>query len=89
MDIRKSFLTIGYKEILKSIHINIEKEVKSSAKQCDNQEVFQLIEKSTFIGFSDVTAIKILFKIGIRIHTVCESPSRCPQFWFYGRGTSK
>ena len=73
----------------KNIHIKVDKEVKPSAKECDIQKLFHLIDKSTFIGFRDVTAIKLMFKTGIRIHTVCETPSRCSQFWLHGRGTSK
>ena len=60
----------------KNIHIKIDKEVKPSAKECDIQKLFHLIDKSTFIGFRDVTAIKLMFKTGIRIHTVCELKER-------------
>ena len=60
----------------KNIHIKVDKEVKPSAKECDIQKLFHLIDKSTFIGLRDVTAIKLMFKTGIRIHTVCELKER-------------
>lgn len=60
----------------KNIHIKVDKEVKPSAKESDIQKLFHLIDISTFIGFRDVTAIKLMFKTGIRIHTVCELKER-------------
>lgn len=56
----------------RNIHIKIDKEVKASAKECDIEKLFHLIDKSTFIGFRDTVAIKLMFKTGIRIHTLCE-----------------
>lgn len=60
----------------KNIHIKVDKEVKSSAKESDIHKLFHLIDISTFIGFRDVTAIKLMFKTGIRIHTLCEVKER-------------
>ena len=60
----------------KDIHIKVDKDVKPSARECDIQKLFYLIDTSTFIGLRDVTAIKLMFKTGIRIHTVCELKER-------------
>ena len=65
------------KEIFwKNIHIKVDKKVKASAKESDIHKLFHLIDTSTFIGFRDVAAIKLMFKTGIRIHTLCEVKER-------------
>ncbi|WP_391116880.1 tyrosine-type recombinase/integrase [Psychrobacillus sp. L3] len=60
----------------KNIHIKVDKEVKASSKECDIQKLFHLIDKSTFIGFRNDAAIKLMFQTGIRIHTLCEIKER-------------
>lgn len=55
-----------------NIQIKIDKEVKKGAKESDIDRLLQLIDKTTFIGFRDACAVKIMYKTGIRIRTLGE-----------------
>ncbi|MFJ9465062.1 hypothetical protein [Viridibacillus arvi] len=51
----------------RNIHIKIDKEVNAATKECNTKEcnikkLFHLIDRSTFIGFRDTVAIKLMFK---------------------------
>lgn len=58
------------------IQIKINKEVKKSAKANDIDILISLIDKNTFIGFRDTCAILVLYRTGIRIHTLGELTER-------------
>lgn len=55
-----------------NIQIKIDKEVKKGAKESDIDKLLQLIDQTTFIGFRDACAIKLMYKTGIRIRTLGE-----------------
>lgn len=55
-----------------NIQIKIDKEVKKGAKESDIDRLLQLIDQTTFIGFRDACAIKLMYKTGIRIRTLGE-----------------
>lgn len=58
------------------IQIKVDTEVKAAAKENDILKLVHFIDKSTFIGFRDVTAILLMYRTGIRIHTLCELKER-------------
>lgn len=53
-----------------SINVKVDKKVKKGAKPNDIAILISLIDKSTFIGLRDVTAILTMYKTGIRINTL-------------------
>lgn len=53
-----------------SINVKVDKKVKKGAKPNDIAILVSLIDKSTFIGLRDVTAILTMYKTGIRINTL-------------------
>ncbi|MEX3744751.1 hypothetical protein [Lysinibacillus xylanilyticus] len=53
-----------------SINVKVDKKVKKRAKSNDIAILVSLIDKSTFIGLRDVTAILTMYKTGIRIYTL-------------------
>lgn len=55
-----------------NIQIKVDKEVKKGAKETDIDHLLQLIDKTTFIGFRDACAVKLMYKTGIRIRTLGE-----------------
>ena len=59
-----------------NIQIKIDKEVKKGAKESDIDRMLQLIDQTTFIGFRDACAIKLMYKSGIRICTLGELRER-------------
>lgn len=59
-----------------NIQIKIDKEVKKGARESDIEKLLQLIDQTTFIGFRDAAAIKLMFKTGIRIRTLGELRER-------------
>ncbi len=59
-----------------NIQIKIDKEVKKGARQSDIEKLLQLIDQTTFIGFRDAAAIKLMYKTGIRIRTLGELRER-------------
>lgn len=59
-----------------TIQIKVDKEVKEGAKQSDIVKLLQLIDQTTFIGFRDAAAIKLMYKTGIRIRTLGELRER-------------
>ncbi|MEY9979888.1 tyrosine-type recombinase/integrase [Lysinibacillus sp. RC79] len=58
------------------IHIKVDKEVKEGAKESDIDKLLHLIDQTTFIGFRDAAAIKLMYKTGIRISTLGELRER-------------
>ncbi len=59
-----------------NIHIKIDKEVKKGAKESDIDKLLELIDQTTFIGFRDAAAVKLMYKTGIRIRTLGELRER-------------
>ncbi|WP_249660883.1 tyrosine-type recombinase/integrase [Lysinibacillus fusiformis] len=59
-----------------NIHIKIDKEVKKGAKESDIDRLLELIDQTTFIGFRDAAAVKLMYKTGIRIRTLGELRER-------------
>jgi len=59
-----------------NIQIKIDKEVKKGARESDIEKLLQLINQTTFIGFRDAAAIKVMYKTGIRIRTLGELRER-------------
>lgn len=59
-----------------NIQIKIDKEVKKGARESDIEKLLQLIDQTTFIGFRDAAAIKLMYKTGIRIRTLGELRER-------------
>ncbi|MFJ7407576.1 MULTISPECIES: tyrosine-type recombinase/integrase [unclassified Lysinibacillus] len=59
-----------------NIQIKIDKEVKKGAKESDIDMLLTLIDQTTFIGFRDACAVKLMFKTGIRIRTLGELRER-------------
>ncbi|MCZ2259967.1 tyrosine-type recombinase/integrase [Sporosarcina sp. G11-34] len=59
-----------------NIHIKIDKEVKKGAKESDIDKLLELIDQSSFVGFRDAVAIKLMYKTGIRIRTLGELRER-------------
>ncbi|XKO54679.1 tyrosine-type recombinase/integrase [Lysinibacillus fusiformis] len=59
-----------------NIHIKIDKEVKKGAKESDIDKLLELIDQTSFIGFRDAVAIKLMYKTGIRIRTLGELKER-------------
>lgn len=59
-----------------NIQIKIDKEVKKGAKESDIDTLLQLIDQTTFIGFRDACAVKLMYKTGIRIRTLGELRER-------------
>lgn len=59
-----------------NIQIKIDKEVKKGAKESDIDMLLSLIDQTTFIGFRDACAVKLMFKTGIRIRTLGELRER-------------
>ncbi|SKB01312.1 tyrosine-type recombinase/integrase [Sporosarcina newyorkensis] len=59
-----------------NIHIKIDKEVKKGANESDIDKLLELIDQSSFIGFRDAAAIKLMYKTGIRIRTLGELRER-------------
>lgn len=59
-----------------SIHIRIDKEVKKGAKESDLDKLLLLIDQTTFVGFRDAVAVKLMYKTGIRIRTLAELRER-------------
>lgn len=53
-----------------SINVKVDKKVKKGAKPNDIAILISLIDKSTFIGLRDATAILTMYKTGIRINTL-------------------
>lgn len=53
-----------------SINVKVDKKVKKGAKPNDIAILVSLIDKSTFIGLRDATAILTMYKTGIRINTL-------------------
>lgn len=58
------------------IQIKVDKEIKSGTKTSDIATLLQLIDQATFVGFRDATAIKLMYKTGIRIRTLGELKER-------------
>lgn len=50
--------------------------MKKGAKESDIDNLLQLIDRTTFIGFRDSSAIKLMYKTGIRIRTLGELRER-------------
>lgn len=48
-----------------NIQIKIDKEVKKGAKESDIDKLLQMIDQTTFIGFRDACAVKLMYKTGI------------------------
>ncbi|GGG23778.1 hypothetical protein GCM10007425_17770 [Lysinibacillus alkalisoli] len=44
-----------------NIQIKIDKEVKKGARESDIEKLLQLIDQTTFIGFRDAAAIKVMY----------------------------
>ncbi|MGE7665826.1 tyrosine-type recombinase/integrase [Ureibacillus composti] len=59
-----------------NIQIKIDKEVKKGAKESDIEKLLQLIDQTTFIGYRDACAVKLMYKTGIRIRTLGELRER-------------
>ncbi|WP_438312446.1 tyrosine-type recombinase/integrase [Sporosarcina sp. FA9] len=59
-----------------NIHIKIDKEVKKGAKESDIDKLLELIDQTSFVGFRDAAAIKLMCKTGIRIRTLGELKER-------------
>ncbi len=59
-----------------SINVKVDKKVKKGAKPNDIAILVSLIDKSTFIGLRDVTAILTMYKTGIRINTLGQVSER-------------
>ncbi|WP_321285159.1 tyrosine-type recombinase/integrase [Exiguobacterium profundum] len=59
-----------------NIHIKIDKEVKQGAEEADIITLLSLIDQSTFIGFRDATAVRLMYATGIRIRTLGELRER-------------
>lgn len=59
-----------------NIHIKIDKEVKKGTKESDIEMLLAVIDQSTFIGFRDATAIRLMYTTGIRIRTLGELRER-------------
>lgn len=59
-----------------NIQIRIDREVKQGTKESDIETLLQLIDKTTFIGFRDAVAIKLMYQSGIRIRTLGELKER-------------
>lgn len=59
-----------------NIHIKVDKEVKKGAKESDIDKLLELIDQSSFVGFRDAVAIKLMYKTGIRIRTLGELRER-------------
>lgn len=53
-----------------SINVKVDKKVKKGAKPNDIATLVSLIDKNTFIGLRDVTAILTIYKTGVRINTL-------------------
>ncbi|XRD24246.1 site-specific integrase [Lysinibacillus fusiformis] len=53
-----------------SINVKVDRKVKKGAKPNDIAILVSLIDKSTFIGLRDATAILTMYKTGIRINTL-------------------
>ncbi|KAA0965283.1 hypothetical protein FQ087_02955 [Sporosarcina sp. ANT_H38] len=53
-----------------SINVKVDKKVKKGAKPNDIAILISMIDKNTFIGIRDVTAILTMYKTGIRINTL-------------------
>lgn len=53
-----------------SINVKVDKKVKKGTKPYDIAILVSLIDKSTFIGLRDATAILTMYKTGIRINTL-------------------
>lgn len=53
-----------------SINVKVDKKVKKGTKPNDIAILVSLIDKSTFIGLRDATAILTMYKTGIRINTL-------------------
>ncbi|MCS0788233.1 site-specific integrase [Cytobacillus firmus] len=60
----------------KNIHIKVDKEVKEGAKESDIELLLRLIDQTSFVGFRDAVAIKMMYKTGIRIRTLGELRER-------------
>lgn len=59
-----------------NIHIKIDKEVKKGSKESDIEKLLAVIDQSTFIGFRDAAAIRLMYTTGIRIRTLGELRER-------------
>ncbi|WP_313236130.1 tyrosine-type recombinase/integrase [Sporosarcina ureae] len=59
-----------------NIQIKIDKKVKKGANESDIDKLLELIDQSSFIGFRDAAAIKLMYKTGIRIKTLGELRER-------------
>ncbi len=59
-----------------SIHIKVDKEIKKGANESDIDKLLRLIDQTTFVGFRDAVAIKLMYKTGIRIRTLGELRER-------------
>lgn len=59
-----------------NIHIKIDKEVKKGTKGTDIEKLLKVIDQSTFIGFRDAAAIRVMYTTGIRIRTLGELKER-------------
>lgn len=54
----------------KDIKIKVSKKVKQAAEEKELEILLSLIDTSTFIGWRDVTILLLLYRSGIRIHTL-------------------
>ncbi|MEK8199129.1 tyrosine-type recombinase/integrase [Lysinibacillus sp. FSL M8-0134] len=61
------WLTINFWQ---SVNVKVDKKVKKGAKPNDIAVLISLIDKNTFVGLRDVTAILTMYKTGIRINTL-------------------
>lgn len=59
-----------------SIQIKIDKEVKQGANGSDIDKLLELIDQTSFVGFRDAVAIKLMYRTGIRIKTLAELRER-------------
>ena len=59
-----------------SIQLKIDKEVKKGAKESDIDKLLELIDQTSFVGFRDAVAIKLMYRTGIRIKTLAELRER-------------
>lgn len=76
--ILSKFLNNGWikEKFWSSVQIRIDKEVKKGAKESDIDKLLELIDQTSFVGFRDAAAIKLMCKTGIRIRTLGELRER-------------
>src|SRR5690606_36398919 len=53
-----------------------DKEVKKGTNESDIDKLLELIDQTSFVGFRDAVAIKLMYRTGIRIKTLSELRER-------------